>query len=159
MKASMNRTLKTISIVLFFVIGCKKDDNPVSTVSQEPAFIVDAINVSSEVKTDTSTGVLATYFPLKLVGHFVGRPGSINGFSFSADKLAQALFLEPFAPTPIDVPVLFYQEFRNLNSFPGRDSLFVLFSFGGSFWEKKDGTISNYGSFSFRDSLWVRIKR
>jgi hypothetical protein len=155
----MNGTIKTMLMVILFIIGCKKDSNPISTASTDPAFVVDNMKISSIVKTDTTTGSPSTFISVGMVFHFSGRPGSLDGISVSTGDIVIDEIFEPVAPTSIDLQRSESYEFKFRNIFLGQDSIFIRYGFGGRFWERKDTTIIDYGTFSIKDSVWIQLQR
>ena len=151
----MNRIITVSITALLILIGCKKDNNPVSTsnLTEQGAFVIDTLKLNAFVRSDT------LLIPVHVAYRFSGKSGSFTEFSMKTDSLSLSIFMDPGAPTPTGNEQLFSYEFKAARLFLNRDSIFVRVSFGGAFWERTDSTIQNYGTFSINDSTWLQVQK
>jgi hypothetical protein len=155
----MNQKIRIMVIALLVIVGCIRDNNSISPASAEHAFVIDILRVNAIVQTDTLSGSPATYFYLRITYHFEGRPGSLDNLFLSTSHLTFAGIFESIAPSPTESQLSMSPSFKDPSTFLGQDSIFIYIGFSGRFWERKDTRITNYGTFSIKESLWVHPQR
>jgi len=147
-------------ILLFWVsIACISDDHPISHISNSPAFVIDSIRMSATVLCDTLDTAHMTFFAASFTYHFEGRPGALTDLIVSTGKGGVGVCYSPAGHIPINLHHTKTQEFWDPATFSGQDSIFVRLEMKGVFWEINNNVDTTYGSFTNKDSLWVRIQR
>jgi hypothetical protein len=157
---SMIQIIKVIFIGLLVIFGCSGKGDPISNNTTKPSFVIEELTVNGSVKLDTLTVSPATFISMMSVYHFEGQSGSLDGFSLSTAHQTLSGILEPYAPTPVDYHVSINSpELRDSSIFAGVDLIPVQVGFGGRFWDKENGSVEVYGTFSIVDTIFVHLQR
>lgn len=171
MNTRIEKYLWPFVIVVFVLVGCKKENNPVSSdlvqdsssvkdsIVVDNFFVIDSMKLNANVKYDYLTDSVITIVSVILACHFIEMSGTVDGISMSVINYGRVLILEPPAPIPAGRQLLYDPDFRFWDTFTGQDSIFIRLGIGGRFWEKKDSLTTYYGQFSYKDSMWVQLQR
>ena len=150
----MNKML-TITVLILFIAGCKKENNPVSNsnTSVKSAFVIDTLTLTARTLPDT----LRLNF--KVSYHLEGLTGSLNGFTLMTDSVIYAVAIDPLDLVPTNTEEAFSDELEGPKSLINRDSLFFRYTIAGSFWDQANKVTHRYGTFAKSDSQWVHVQR
>lgn len=173
MNIRIGKYLCLFVVVVFILVGCKKENNPVSdnnesnqVVSDSGKYpivvnkylVIDSLKVGAVVKNCLWWDTLATAVTLNLTAHFQEKEGRFSGFSVYAGRWCSALLLETRTPIQVGRQIIYDNDFWFRDLFEGQDSVFVKYGFGGVFYGIDD-TTKNADRFSFKDSTWVKLQR
>jgi hypothetical protein len=157
----MNKYILILPIVAFtFYSPCHAQNNITSPSTVDGKFVVDSIETTAIVKTDTITKSLKTYITSLLVYHFENYPGTLDKISITANLYGRTTFWSNIGPENINDPHRFKDIYKILDSFIGQDSIKINRELSGKFWTNDSTNIANFlNRFSWKDSLYVRIER
>jgi hypothetical protein len=155
----MHKSVWLMAVIILVSVSCKRDDGSQSVVSDKPAFVVDSLFVSADVQGDTMKGNHHSLYTLKVTYHFEGRPGAIFTIDISIGQDRININNSPSGPIPINKTMTQTRKFKGPSMLTGQDSIFVGITIEGEFWDRNKNIDTTYGSFSNKDSLWVRLQR